>query len=404
MTVYTDGKAALDARKSYAAERSRRAQERNAGRAMWAALAALQASHNVHINVEFVPGHQRQGESPAAHWNNEADRHARKQLRVAAACYADPRYVMDLREADGPAIVVTAAGHPTERPGWHVVGDPREEAKRIVRDRAIARRRAKRSQYEVLDAAGGVAVLKQTAAAVGPTAKHSTQRFVVRAASATLPSFVAMLRADYVVRAQVQHGDGEQDRGDERLERLESGNYIRRIWHRPEYRHLQAMRRCAGTRRLQDTCVLCDREVPDTVGHFVDCPGGEAQTRRNEWVRSVTNALIEAQLARDAEACRVAAEVWDALAPPAQHWSSVIGFYQAGHLNQALETAGATRATKPGHHRKLRRAMVEAGEGMWDEKVALLLQRVAEQRRPEAVRGGRTDRQDGNRTDRQPAG
>jgi hypothetical protein len=183
-----------------------------------------------------------------------------------------------------------------------------------------------------------------------------------------------MLAADFGMRDIDSSGN---------LTRLVGRNWVTRVWSQERYLFLQGMARNDSGEPLGQ-CVMCDEGVDDTAGHFVVCEGEWAAHRRADWTQRIAAGLIAAELANDAaSARRAAAAAWGSLTAQDRHWSSVLGFATAGHLTTGLVRGGARAARKNRHHRVLRRAMLEHGSGMWNERQRLLHQRA--RRRPQTA-------------------
>lgn len=352
VNVATDAKAVVDAWAAYSTTRSAQKRNRNAMRAFCAIISRAQHVHGVRVVLRHVHAHQQPGASEAGDRNNIADVEAKRAVRRLD--HDNPTCSLDTRTADGPLTVVTTADHPLG-PNLHVAGDVRAWLRREM-GLAAETRLQHSPQGEVLRHAGAAA-LRQATKAVGPQASAAEQLFVLRAGSATLPTFQRLLTNFDGVTA---------------LESVHDQAWLRLRQADPRWRITRAMRTDAVTGALLPVCVLCEQDVPETAEHtFLKCDGEWAAGKAAWWCHRVREELEHLELGGDAHLA--AAALWARLATGADaHWADAIGFFKVGDVNATLDGVRFDRLKKNREKRGLRAAMVEYGNMMWRRRSAAL--------------------------------
>lgn len=348
ITVITDSLSVKTAVEQYRKSRLDRERDRSSVRAAAAALEAVE-QRDRHVRLQHVHGHQDQSASEEAFWNGRADAAAR--AAAVGLDHDNPQSWMDLTRTDGPVIAMTAADHP-DGGGRHITGDLRAFVQGAYLRKCVATLAQRGGPQAAVLVACGLARVQDLGRAVGPHASHRTQVHVVRVVSGTLPTFDNLLRGlDGVTR----------------LDRNEQ-EWIRRRWHRVEYRAAQAMRRAPdsnGQERLSAECRLCDNGDDETVSHFVTCQGVLADERRHRATASIATVLDTVPNVLDCR--RAAAAVWRRLTDNNVAWAERIGCFVTARITAAVRETQPNIAVKlkNRHIRALRRALIEVSAKMW---------------------------------------
>jgi ribonuclease HI len=358
--VKTDSKAVMHGLATYDSARLDRARDRSSVRAAAAAILAVQQQRHRFAQLEHVRAHQNPSTSTDAFWNDRADRAARQA--AASLDHDNTLNRCDLRITDGPVVISTAAEHPAggER---HLVGDVRAfvlaEQQRGYVSALLARTS---SQADVIDACGA-ATVRALGRAVGPDAAQAVQVHALRLVSCTLPTFVELLRdhagvATLTARRQV---------------------WLRRRWHRREYRAARAMARQAdadGDQAMVPTCRLCNTGEAETVAHFVTCGGALAAERSRQGRAAVASVLRGLEGVADADGAAAAA--WRRLTAADVHWAESVGCFRVSRIARGIrdaQSAASNVRLKNRHVKALRRGLLCVSERMWrrrDEQLCML--------------------------------